>query len=131
MVILTFSQVWRKVSGYTYRIIHQTTFDIPVSGYHEFKLNHGKRDIVEAGDVLGIFTCLTNEVQVIWYDILVCRAGPTLIAATSEVTTPLIFSEKIYCRHYSVKAVFVGNGIFVNTCVTCVELSILNRIHIS
>ena len=105
----SYPQVWRRVSGLTYKIIHQMNFVVSAIGFHDIPLSSEKRDMVETGDVIGLFTRLSTENPVIGFDTYPCSPIPTLLATASGVTTPLTFYEDSVCRHYSMKARFVGN----------------------
>ena len=69
---LYYRQVWRNINGFTYKVIHQSSFKIYAIGFHEFLLNSDNRSVIEAGDVIGLFTCLSNEAPVIWFDEVQC-----------------------------------------------------------
>ena len=106
---LCYLQVWRHVSGYTYRSIHQASFNIRTTGYHEFMLNSGKQSTVEAGDVISLFTRLSDEAAVIGFDRVPCGSAVTLVNETQEMTSPLTFAVSQGCRHYSFNAIYAGN----------------------
>ena len=80
-----------------------------VSGQHEFMLSPEKRDFVKFGDVLGLFTFLPNEDQIIGHNTIYCDS-PTLKANASGITSPSpsTFQAESVCRHYSMQAVFAG-----------------------
>ena len=114
VIILTYDglcylQVWRHVSGYTYRIIHQASFDITTAGFHEFMLNSETQSTVEAGDVIALFTCLSDEAAVIGFDPVSCGSANTLVKRTQEGASPLTFAVTQGCRHYSFNAIYAGN----------------------
>ena len=58
-------------------------FDISATGQHDFMLSHEKRDIIEVGDTIGLFTHLSHKVQIIGYDTLRCGNAPTLLCVTN------------------------------------------------
>ena len=105
-----FPQVWRHVEGYTYSKVHQIAFDIAETGHHEFSLSPEDRDIIDAGDTIGLFTHLAGEDQVIGFDALPCGGGPTLMSPASIMTSPLNFVVHATCRQYSFNAIFIGNA---------------------
>ena len=105
----SYPQVWRQVTGYTYKIIHHTEHVILVTGFLEFMLSPEKRDFVKAGDVLGLFTYLSDENQIIGHNTIYCDS-PTLKADAGGITSlsPSAFQEESVCRHYSLQALFAG-----------------------
>ena len=84
-------------------------FTISMIGFHDIRLSPGKRDVVEVGDVIGLFTRLSTETPVIGFDTYPCNSIPTLLAEANGVTTTLTFHVYSACRHYSMNARFVGN----------------------
>ena len=107
-------QVWRHASVNTYRIIHQANFGITTTGLHEFRLSPVERSRIKDGDMIGLFTRLSNEAAVIGYDYVPCGSPTLLHQLASEVTSPLTFNvfhnPSNLCRHYSFNAIYAGNA---------------------
>ena len=73
-------------------------------------LNSGDRSKIEGGDLIGLYSYLSNEAAVIHYDAVSCDVVVVLGRTAQEVTSPLTFNvHQGYCRHYGFNAIYAGN----------------------
>ena len=73
-------------------------FDISATGQHDFMLSHEKRDIIEVGDTIGLFTHLSHEVQIIGYDTKAIFVGNVQISLITVVNLILLKVSTRNCQ---------------------------------